>query len=100
MNDMDFYVLEFVGESFLYHQIRKIVGTIIAICNGLLQESFIDDAFRRPFRMHLPIAPSRALTLVYNPESFYNWREEADDLISFNSEDVLGQVNRFLNDVI
>jgi hypothetical protein len=99
-NNIDFYVVELIGESFLYHQIRKIVGTIIAICNDHVSEQIIEDAMKYPFKMHLPIAPARPLSLVYTPSSFYNSREEKDDLQTFSDDDTARLVEQYLEDVV
>lgn len=52
----------FTGQSFMLHQIRKMVGLTIAISRGLTAEEVINKAYDYP-KLDIPIAPSSGLLL-------------------------------------
>ncbi|CAJ1935047.1 unnamed protein product [Cylindrotheca closterium] len=63
----DFLVISIKGQSFLYHQIRKMMGTTIAIMNGSLPADFIIKAFQEKETLlgeQAPLAPSEGLVMV------------------------------------
>ena len=41
----------------MLHQIRKMVGLVVAICRGTLSETVFQRCFDRATRVHIPIAP-------------------------------------------
>ena len=53
-----------VGESFLIHQIRKMVGTAVAVARGRLAMEFVEAALQRPCRARTPVAPASTLVLA------------------------------------
>ena len=53
-----------VGESFLIHQIRKMVGTAVACARGRLAMEFVEAALQRPARARTPVAPASTLVLA------------------------------------
>jgi len=59
-------IISIKGQSFLYHQIRKMMGTTIAIMNGSLPADFIHRAFQEDNNMseEAPLAPSEGLVMV------------------------------------
>ena len=57
---------EVVGQSFMLHQIRKLIGGMLAVVRGVRSESFIDEALTRRAVLGAPprlSAGSRALGL-------------------------------------
>ncbi|CAI5459328.1 unnamed protein product [Closterium sp. Yama58-4] len=53
-----------VGQSFMLHQIRKMVGMVLAVMRGHAPEEMLTDAFRRDKRYNVPLAPELGLFLV------------------------------------
>jgi tRNA pseudouridine38-40 synthase len=51
------------GESFMLHQIRKMVATAVAVARGALPAAFIPAALARPCRARTPMAPPATLLL-------------------------------------
>jgi tRNA pseudouridine38-40 synthase len=100
VNGSEYYCFTFKGESFLYHQIRKMVGILLAVCNYKLDKEIIDISLKYPFRTFLPLAPARPLTLVFEEESFFNGRLGYDDLPAFSTESVIQSLHRFKLDHI
>ncbi|KAG0577828.1 hypothetical protein KC19_5G184700 [Ceratodon purpureus] len=57
-----------IGQSFMLHQIRKMIGTAVAIMRGCVPETIIDFALRRDNFVNIPMAPELGLLLH---ECFY-----------------------------
>ncbi|GJP30558.1 hypothetical protein CLOM_g3810 [Closterium sp. NIES-68] len=53
-----------VGQSFMLHQIRKMIGMVLAVMRGHAPEEMLTDAFRRDKRYNVPLAPELGLFLV------------------------------------
>ena len=62
--ETDFVIISIKGQSFLYHQIRKMMGATIAIMNGSLPSDFITKAFQEGETFESPLAPSEGLVMV------------------------------------
>jgi tRNA pseudouridine38-40 synthase len=62
---MDFVVISIKGQSFVYHQIRKMMGATIGVMNQSLPDDFITNAFKEEnTEMDVPLAPAEGLMLV------------------------------------
>lgn len=59
-----FVRVEFTGESFVLHQIRKMVATAVAVARGALPPGFIEASLLRPARLRTPLAPPATLVLA------------------------------------
>mmetsp|Transcript_21206 Transcript_21206/g.51231 ORF Transcript_21206/g.51231 Transcript_21206/m.51231 type:complete len:332 (+) Transcript_21206:47-1042(+) len=81
-NARDFLVISIKGQSFLYHQIRKMMGASIGVMNGSLPPDFISRALKKrddrdvadddghcAVAHAVPLAPAEGLVLV---ESIYS----------------------------
>lgn len=70
-NDMEWVRLRVVGQSFLLHQIRKMVGTAVEIIAGVTSPDTIEAAMQLD-KMDLPKAPSVGLYLAQAHFQVYN----------------------------
>lgn len=63
VGNMDFIRCTVVGQSFMLHQIRKMIGLVIAIFRGCAPESLLETALRRDTNIAIPTAPELGLFL-------------------------------------
>ena len=63
-NNMEFAVLEVKGQSFMLHQIRKMVSLVIGICRNIVSSDFVKDVFSLE-KYDIPIAPGLGLSLHF-----------------------------------
>lgn len=61
---MEFAILEIKGQSFMLHQIRKMVSLIIGICRNIVTSDIIKDVFSLE-KIDIPIAPGLGLSLHF-----------------------------------
>ena len=58
-----FVAVAFQGSSFLYNQIRLLVGGAVGVVSGLLPEAALDMALESPYLLYSPLAPAEGLYL-------------------------------------
>eukprot|EP00245_Coleochaete_scutata_P005795 TRINITY_DN19662_c0_g2_i1.p1 TRINITY_DN19662_c0_g2~~TRINITY_DN19662_c0_g2_i1.p1 ORF type:complete len:250 (-),score=38.65 TRINITY_DN19662_c0_g2_i1:206-919(-) len=63
-----------IGQSFMLHQIRKMIGSVVAIMRGVASESVIDMAFCKDQFITVPMAPELGLFLDECLFASYNKR--------------------------
>jgi len=63
IHDTAYVRFNIVGGSFLYHQIRKIMGLVILVCRRLRDVEDIDAALQAREKFEVPIAPAHGLLL-------------------------------------
>lgn len=59
-----------VGQSFLYNQIRKMIGSIIDVCSENRDISYIENSFMAN-KVDIPKAPAEGLYLVKVRNNIY-----------------------------
>lgn len=62
---MEFAILEIKGQSFMLHQIRKMVAVVIAVARNIIPEETINEAFKTMDKLEIPIAPGLGLCLCH-----------------------------------
>uniref|UniRef100_A0ACD5YSP4 Uncharacterized protein n=1 Tax=Avena sativa TaxID=4498 RepID=A0ACD5YSP4_AVESA len=77
LDGIDFVRCEVVGQSFMLHQIRKMVGLAVAVMRNCAPESLYDVAFRKDIRLNVPTAPEVGLHLDECMFTSYNmkWKD-------------------------
>ncbi|XP_069671652.1 pseudouridylate synthase 1 homolog isoform X2 [Periplaneta americana] len=76
---IEFSVLRVKGQSFMLHQIRKMVGLTIAVARGLTSLDTLQRAWK-PERLDLPVAPGLGLVLEEVHYDRYNQRFGKDGI--------------------
>lgn len=77
--NVEFAIMKVKGQSFMMHQIRKMIGLVIAICKGHVTE----DAFNKAFsleKLNIPRAPGLGLMLEFVHYDRYNNRYGSDGM--------------------
>ncbi|TYH14283.1 hypothetical protein ES288_A06G208000v1 [Gossypium darwinii] len=79
---IDFVKCEVVGQSFMLHQIRKMIGMAVAVMRGCAPESLIETALRKDVHINVPTAPEVGLYLDECLFSSYNqkWKDSHEEL--------------------
>uniref|UniRef100_A0A0A9W1T9 Pseudouridylate synthase 1 homolog n=1 Tax=Lygus hesperus TaxID=30085 RepID=A0A0A9W1T9_LYGHE len=76
---MEFVTVYVKGQSFMLHQIRKMVGLAIAVVRGCCSESVISKAWAEE-KLDIPIAPGLGLVLEEVHYDRYNQRYGSDGM--------------------
>ncbi|XP_044259012.1 tRNA pseudouridine synthase A [Tribolium madens] len=76
-DDVEFALIKIRGQSFMLHQIRKMVGLLVAVVKGYTSEETLDLAFGME-KVNIPKAPGLGLLLDYVHYERYNNRYGED----------------------
>ena len=63
VNGQQFVSCTVLGQSFMLHQIRKMMGAVIAVMRGVAPDDFLDTALSKKFVGNVPTAPDLGLLL-------------------------------------
>lgn len=82
VDGIEFVKCEVVGQSFMLHQIRKMIGLAVAIMRDCAPESLIEIAFRKDVSITVPMAPEVGL---YLDECFFysynnKWKDSHEEV--------------------
>ncbi|KAM0037350.1 putative mitochondrial tRNA pseudouridine(27/28) synthase [Helianthus debilis subsp. tardiflorus] len=72
IDGIEFVKCEVVGQSFMLHQIRKMIGVAVAVMRNCAPESLIETALRPDVKINVPTAPEVGLYLEECFFSSYN----------------------------
>ncbi|GJQ11794.1 hypothetical protein GpartN1_g3585.t1 [Galdieria partita] len=75
----NYVLLRFAGQSFILHQIRKMIGGALSVMYGRLSLEALKAALHGPFQVPISLAPSEPLMLVLC--DFWNPKKEIYELI-------------------
>lgn len=107
---LEYVVLQVKGQSFMLHQIRKMIGLAVAILRGCANEETMKKAFTLN-RIDIPMAPGLGLMLGEAHYDHYNkkfgrdgihepllWDNVADKIEAFCQEKIYTEVTRTENE--
>ncbi|EHA8592431.1 tRNA pseudouridine synthase A [Cocos nucifera] len=79
---IEFVRCEVVGQSFMLHQIRKMIGLAVAVMRNCAPESLMDTALRKEVNINVPTAPEVGLYLDECLFTSYNqkWKDSHEEL--------------------
>lgn len=82
IDGIEFVKCEVVGQSFMLHQIRKMIGLAVAVMRNCAPESLMDTALRKDVRINVPTAPEVGLYLDECLFTSYNkqWKDSHEPL--------------------
>lgn len=78
IDGQDFVRFRLSAESFVYHQIRKMVGSLVAVAQGWVPPDIVKVALEAPYHIYMPLAPPGFLFLDYTPRAFFDYRTHED----------------------
>ncbi|BGP55117.1 hypothetical protein JCM8202_004622 [Rhodotorula sphaerocarpa] len=73
VNDTEYISVTFIGQSFMLHQIRKMIGLVMLAVRTATPPSLVPETFG-PSRIHVPKAPGLGLLLISPHYTEYNKR--------------------------
>ncbi|XP_046648723.1 tRNA pseudouridine synthase A-like isoform X2 [Daphnia pulicaria] len=79
IKEVEFVKITIKGQSFMLHQIRKMIGLTISVMRGFVPREILDKAFKME-RVNVPTAPSLNLLLEEPHYDSYNRRYGGDGI--------------------
>ncbi|XP_053321536.1 pseudouridylate synthase 1 homolog [Spea bombifrons] len=97
---IEFARILFTGQSFMMHQIRKMIGMIIAVTRGIVPAEFLTQCVQTE-KFSLPTAPGLGLVLEHTHFNIYNSRYAGDGFHeALTWEETLPAINAFREEKI
>jgi len=93
-----FYRFRIRGQSFIYHQIRKMIGIMVQVIQEDLKDNFIDNSFYQN-SVNIWLAPPQGLFLDRVTFDAYNQKTDIPEKLEFNPEEE-EKVTEFKENVI
>ena len=106
VEDIEYIKIFLHGDSFVYHQIRKIVGMTIALLRNVTPEDYLQMSFKKE-RLDVPLAPGLGLVLDKVNVERYNikfgkdgshtplvWDAYEEEVQKFKTEKILSVIHR------
>ena len=108
-----FFVFSLKGDIILHQQVVRVVGLLIAICRGVIDEDIIDCIFDEEFNTLVPAPPAPSIGLLAGECSYITWEGRIKTILTarpsnrfsqgWNDEDIIQNVKEWeksmLNDV-
>jgi len=63
VDGQEFVSCTVLGQSFMLHQIRKMMGAVIAVMRGVAPDNFLETALSKKLVVNVPTAPELGLFL-------------------------------------
>ncbi|CAO2834556.1 unnamed protein product [Amaranthus hypochondriacus] len=82
LEGIEFVKCEVIGQSFMLHQIRKMIGMAVAVMRNFVPESIYDRAFDQDYHINVPTAPEVGLYLDECLFTSYNnkWKDSHEEI--------------------
>eukprot|EP00268_Persea_americana_P042159 TRINITY_DN4215_c0_g1_i2.p1 TRINITY_DN4215_c0_g1~~TRINITY_DN4215_c0_g1_i2.p1 ORF type:complete len:620 (+),score=134.83 TRINITY_DN4215_c0_g1_i2:87-1946(+) len=82
IDGMEFVRCEVVGQSFMLHQIRKLIGLAVAAMRNCAPEALIETALKKDINVNVPTAPEVGLYLDECLFTSYNqkWKDSHEEV--------------------
>lgn len=81
-----FFRFRIRGQSFIYHQIRKMIGIMVQVIHEGLKDQFIDNSFFQN-SVNIWLAPPQGLFLDRVTFDAYNRKNDIPEKLEFNQEE-------------
>mmetsp|Transcript_18121 Transcript_18121/g.20910 ORF Transcript_18121/g.20910 Transcript_18121/m.20910 type:complete len:770 (-) Transcript_18121:7-2316(-) len=104
-----FFCFGLTGDLFLNGQVCRLVGLLVALLRGVVDEEFVDCIFDEDYPDLVPAPPAPSLGLYMGEASYVNWEGKCKMILSprpkknwkqgFNDEKVITQVQMWEKDL-
>ncbi|KAL7509272.1 hypothetical protein ACHAXN_006317 [Cyclotella atomus] len=82
INNRPFFVFSLTGDILLHQQVVRVVGLLIAICRGVIDEDIVDCIFDEEFTHLVPAPPAPSLGLLAGECSYITWEGRIKTILS------------------